>query len=130
MNAPRLPAAVALAVVRDQWQCVRCHRDTAGVIGHGWDVIRRLDSVRPGHLTPQKLDHAANLITVCGSGTYGCAGHIRRADFAYESRFLGYVVDRDCCPAEVPVLIDTDWVLLADDGTTTAATAPLIGATP
>lgn len=116
------PKVFELVINRDRRRCVRCGAETAGVVGHGWDVIRRQEAGPRGTLMPH-LDQPSNLITVCGSATYGCAGRIRRRDARPESTWWGYVIPRRGWPAAVPIVVDGQAVWLADDGTT-SSTAP------
>lgn len=108
--------AVQLVIKRDKRRCVPCRAPLAGTIGHSWDVIRRLESVhsRSGH--EPALDHPANLISVCGTGTFGCAGRIRRRESHYESIGLGYIVEPGEAPALARILFAGDWVWLTDTG--------------
>lgn len=112
--------AVQMVIARDGHRCVRCRGPLAGTIGHGWDVIRRLESVSPRAVHEPALDHPANLISVCGSGHVGCAARIRRADARYESIGLGYIVEPGQAPALHRILIAGEWVWLTDDGGTTS----------
>ena len=60
----------------------------------------------------------SNAMHLCGSGTTGCHGMVtENPALAYEN---GWSVRSGHDPAAIPVLrFGSDWVLLADDGTTT-----------
>lgn len=115
MTTLTYPPGVHGVVARDGRRCLSCRADVYGVIGHGWDVIRRQEAGVKGTLMPH-LHLPSNLITVCGRDTFGCAGRIRRRESRHASIADGFVVDRDSWPADVPIVIDGQRVWLTDDG--------------
>ena len=59
----------------------------------------------------------SNAMHLCGSGTTGCHGLVTEHPLAAFDN--GWSVRSFGTPAETPVKIQGQWVLLADDGTTT-----------
>ena len=102
---------------RDAYTCVRCGNPAdAAWDGHSIHHRRLRSHPWPG------LHEPANLITLCGSGTTGCHGHVHA--HPKEARENGWIVsahqDR---PETVPVLTARHgWVLLDRNGGRTPCT--------
>jgi len=79
---------------RDYYECVRCGK---GIMNSPYSIHhRRLRS----HPFPE-LHEAANLITLCGSGTTGCHGWVH--NHPQEAQKAGYIVRSTQNPTDIPV---------------------------
>jgi hypothetical protein len=92
---------VAIILERDHWSCVRCGGGLHGVRGRDWSIQHRRargagGSRRPDTNTPQ------NGLSVCGSGTTGCHGHIERE--REQARAHGWAIRQTDDPLTVPVV--------------------------
>lgn len=101
---------------RDGYACVRCGADATSPRGEAWSIQHR----RPrGMGGTRRLDTngPANLLTVCGSGTTGCHGHMEshRTDALANGWLLWQTQD----PVAEPVLVahSSRWVWLTEAGT-------------
>lgn len=113
--------ATVLAVrQRDGNRCAMCgaHGDARPLTTHhrinrGMGGSKRAD-----------LNHPANLLTLCGSGTTGCHGWVTvNPRKAYE---LGLAVQRHRDPEEVPVNTWRGWVYLDTSGHLRALDEPVL----
>lgn len=107
-------AAVVKAVrARDLNRCVVC--GTTGPLSTQHRVARGMGGTRA-----EWVNLPANLITVCGSGTTGCHGHIEH--YPEEARRLGRALSRyrgEFEPLTVPVWTWRGWLLLDNEGNAT-----------
>lgn len=61
------------------------------------------------------INEPANLVTLCGSGTTGCHGHVEH--HPTEAKAFGWSVSRNGPPpSDVPVLTQDGWVFLDNHG--------------
>lgn len=110
----------ALVDARDSGFCRRCGRPT-------WDGdFSRHHRIPHGAGGSALVDRASNVVTLCGSGTTGCHGHVEGN--REESEILGYLLpklnpDIDTELEEIFVH-EYGWVVLGDDGSITACAAP------
>lgn len=96
----------AIVYNRDDGLCVRC-----GVYLSEYDMATARGSIHHRKLRSQGGPNtAANLITLCGSGTTGCHGWVH--GHPAEARNLGLIVHRIDDPASVPVLGWSGWLRL------------------
>ena len=114
MNAQQI--LVMTILDRDGYRCVRCSKPIEGERGRDWSLHHRQPRGMGGAKHRPMAHTAANLISVCGSGTTGCHGHIE-ANRA-EARDNGWLVWRNTDPESVAVLVDhgSRWVYLSVDG--------------
>lgn len=110
------PDVVDVVLGRDGWACVVCGKPTYGLRGVDWSIHHRRPRGMGGTRRPDAAS-PANLLTLCGSGTAGCHGHVElhRADAFCN----GWLLMQRSDPAVVPVLVDrmSLWVYLTHDGT-------------
>lgn len=70
---------VALVLARDGEACARCGRGVdLSDRGWGWSIHHRCPRGMGGSKAVPWINLAANLVTLCGSGTAGCHGHIEK----------------------------------------------------
>lgn len=109
----------ALVDERDAGRCRRCGRSWA------W-IYSRHHRIPRGAGGSALVDRASNIITLCGSGTTGCHGHLEGN--REESEILGYLLPKlnpDIDPEQEPVFVhEFGWVVLGDDGSITPCAAP------
>jgi hypothetical protein len=104
MSEGPIPAALrALCVERDGNRCAKC----SGWRAEGMNLHHRQLRSQGGKNT------AANLISLCGSGTTGCHGWVHA--HPAKARDLGLIVPSWMDPAETPVRTWRGLVLLTDD---------------
>lgn len=86
-----------IVVLRDRNTCRRCGR-TIDILDYS--VHHRRSRGMGGS---KNADTKANLVTLCGSGTSGCHGHIEQ--FREEAYSTGFLVRRNSIdlPEEVPI---------------------------
>lgn len=108
-------ATVMLVLNRDGYRCIRCSVPIEGERGSDWSLQHR----RPRGLGgTRRLDanSPSNLISLCGSATTGCHGHVE--SYRAEAYTAGWLVSIHADPANVPVLVDhgSRWVYLDSEG--------------
>lgn len=109
-----------LVDARDSGFCRRCGRPT-------WDGdFSRHHRIPHGAGGSARVDRASVVVTLCGSGTTGCHGHIEQ--YREESEILGYLLPKlnaDIDPEQEPIFVhEFGWVVLGDDGSITPCAAP------
>lgn len=106
-------ATRALVWGRDQRRCFRC-----GVYLHygmGWHSIHHRIPRGMGGSKSEKINGAANLLLLCGSGTTGCHGEIEQDRTI--SLTNGWLLNRHYDPEKVDVLRwRKEWVRLTNEG--------------
>lgn len=108
-------ATVEVVLERDAHKCRWCGFGISGERGRDWSLQHRRPRRMGGDPRPD-TNSPANLVTVHGSGTTGCHGHIEthRAEAIHH----GFLLYADDVPAERPILVDGEsrWLYLTDDG--------------
>jgi hypothetical protein len=123
-------ATVEMVLVRDGYSCTSCGDGIGDIRGVDWSIQHRVARGAGGTSRPE-LNLAAALIVLCGSATDGCHGRVERR--GRDDLHAGYWLLRDTNgkptdPATFPVRHALHgWVLLGNDGTATATTAPTTG---
>lgn len=107
---------------RDDHRCRRCGRTWLD----DFCDFSRHHRIPHGAGGSALVDRASNVVTLCGSGTTGCHGHVE--ENREESEILGYLLpklnpDIDTELEEIFVH-EYGWVVLGDDGSITACAAP------
>lgn len=98
-----------LVLERDQDRCVRCGAACTGQRGRDWSIQHRIPRGMGGSRR-EDINRAANLLTMCGSGTTGCHGWIETtAQGREEARENGWALSKFCPdPTQYPVTLLTD----------------------
>ncbi len=102
-NTDPSKVTVALVLERDQDACARCGAGIHGDRGWDWSIHHRCARGMGGSRSVVWMNRAANLVTLCGSGTTGCHGWVENhRALAYEQ---GWLVSRLRLPipSEVPI---------------------------
>lgn len=94
---------------RDGHACVRCGKAIRGDRGRDWSLQHRKPRGQGGTNDP------SNLLSVCGSGTTGCHGHME--SYRTEAYDKGWLVHRNVDPRAKAVLVDCErrWTYLDDE---------------
>ncbi|MCH9274980.1 HNH endonuclease [Bifidobacterium amazonense] len=104
-----------LVLCRDSYRCVICGRDLDAQWS-GYSIHHRRLRSHGG----VDLNHASNLICLCGSGTTGCHGDVHAdPDLAYRH---GWLVHAWADPHHSLFTRRHGWILLDQDGTWTPYT--------
>jgi hypothetical protein len=106
-----IPKQVRVTVLdRDGLTCVRCG---APISLADYSLHHR----RPrgmGGTRDVRINFPSNLLTLCGSGTTGCHGHVESHRF--DAIAEGYLLTNVADAASTPVLTSAGWLLFTDDG--------------
>lgn len=99
---------------RDGHACMRCGKAIRGNRGWDWSMQHRLPRGQGGTSNPA-INLPSNLLSVCGSATTLCHGHME--SYRTEAEQKGWLVRRGNDPKAQPVLVarGTRWVYLDDD---------------
>lgn len=115
---------VEAVLERDAYSCAVCGELVGSRRGVDYSIHHRRPR-RMGGTSQPDTNLPSNLLTVCGSGTTGCHGHIEshRAD-AYDAGWLLHASD---VPSQTPILHALHgWVFCTDDGRVELVPPPIL----
>jgi hypothetical protein len=120
-----IEAARTLVKARDQGRCQMCGKWVEGQLK---SVHHRLNRGRGGSAL---LERASILVTLCGTGVFGCHGWIGREPTA--AGLEGWLLPRnnpDIDPTQEPLHTYQGWRLLDDEGGWSPCESPLLEVRP
>lgn len=98
-------AVVDAILERDHWSCIVCNEGIAGERGRDWSIGHRIPRQMGGSRNDPRINLSSNLYVICGCGTSGCHGATEGPLRAMAYR-EGWLLQRNCNPLAVPILIE------------------------